>query len=95
MASYSSPDTATDCSDVLTLTKWLTYTNNRTVKGLEEMLEAMYAILRSSEDGSIARPFPLVLSLASLKGSAYGFCHRCTSIFHPINNYHYQPNWRL
>lgn len=44
MALYSSLDTATDCSDVLTLTKWLLYTNSRTVKGLEEMLGPMHAI---------------------------------------------------
>lgn len=44
MASYSSPDAATYCSDVLTLTKWLTYTHNRIEKALEEMLGAIYAI---------------------------------------------------
>lgn len=44
MASYSSPDAATNCSDVLTVTKWPTYTHNRIVKVLEQTLGAMYAI---------------------------------------------------
>lgn len=44
MASNSSPDAATNCSDVLTVTKWLTYMHNRIVKFLEEILGAMYAI---------------------------------------------------
>lgn len=44
MASYSSPDAATNCSDVLTVTKRLTYTQNRIVKVLEETLGAVYAI---------------------------------------------------
>lgn len=33
MAPYSSSDTATNCSDVLTVTKWLTYKHNRMVIG--------------------------------------------------------------
>lgn len=44
MASYSSPDAATNCSDVLTVTKCPTYTHNRIVKAPEDMLGAMYAI---------------------------------------------------
>lgn len=44
MASYSSPDTATNCSDVLTVTKWPTHTSNWIVKVLAQMLGAMYAI---------------------------------------------------
>lgn len=96
---YSSPDAATNCSDVLTATKWLTHMDNRIVKVQEQALGAVRAIYKGpSEEGSTARSSLPVLSLAPtspLKGSAYGFCQRCTSIFHPINNYHYQPNWRL
>lgn len=44
MASYSSPDTATNCSHVLTVTKWPKRTHNRIVKFQEQMLGAMYAI---------------------------------------------------
>lgn len=46
------------------------------------------------EEKSSVRSLLPVLFLAPtspFRGSAYGFCQRCPSIFHPINNNHYRP----